>query len=310
MSTIFFSPDGDFSVSASPRHSWDPDTKEVGIGMGCGDTVCPHAVGLDMGGGAAECGLISEGDTFVEVDEHDTPKLVGVGLILDIKKKKDGTLVHIVDGLSHDGAAAQSGRIAANDQLLAVNGKDSSTLDGKQVSALIVGPEGSSIKLEFLSESSKNRALVPSTVSSQALSFERYEVVLIRGGSACKKKLEDDELAYQKLIEQYDRQSPELFEVKHFRGGSEGKLRVQAELEAHRKNVERVEEENVQAEAGYMEKLLLTELPLHGALCQRQNSLQAQCDIKDPRIAQEATTSELLRKNIALLQENLEKVVH
>jgi len=273
--------------SAAPR---PPTTKEVGIGMGIGHPVCPHAVGLDMGGGAAECGLISEG----EVDGHDKSKLVGVGLILDITKKKDGTLVHIVDGLSPDGAAAESGRIAVNDRLVAVNGKDSSTLDGKQLSALIVGPEGSSIKLEFLSESSKNRALVPSTASSQALSFERYEVVLIRGGSACKKKLEDDELAYQKLIEQYDRQSPELFEVKPFRGGSEGDLRVQAELEAHRKLVARVEEENVQAEAAYMEKLLLTELPLHAALCQRQNSLQAQCDIKYSRIVQEAKTSEML----------------
>ena len=290
--------------------------------MRIGDAVCPHAVGLDImlpsdrtglakGGAAAECGLIAESDTYVRPrPPRPAPKLVGVGLILDITKKKDGTLVHIVDGLSPDGAAAESGRIAVNDRLLAVNGKDSSTLDGKQLSTLIVGPEGSSVKLEFLSECIKNRELVPSTASSQALSFERYEVVLIRGGCACKKKLEDDELADQKLMEQYDRLSPELFEVKLFRGGSEGKLRVQAELEAHRKHVERVEEENVPAEAAYMEKLLLTELPLHAALCQRQNSLQAQCDIEDARIAQEATTSELLRKNIALLQENLEKVVH
>ena len=48
--------------------------------------------------------------------------MVGVGLLLDSKKKKNGQRVHLVGGVAADGAAAESGRIAVNDQLLAVNG--------------------------------------------------------------------------------------------------------------------------------------------------------------------------------------------
>jgi hypothetical protein len=129
---------------------------------------------------------------------------------------------------------------------------------------------------------------------------ERFQVDLIRGGSEYKKRLEDGETAYNKMMEQYEKQyppaEPELVEVKLFRGGSEGKKRVQAELEAHRKLVERVEEENTQSEAAYKEML------------QRHNRWQALCDLKDSKIAQEADTSALLRKDIARLQDELEKV--
>jgi hypothetical protein len=304
-----------------------PTPKDVDVGIILAES-CPHAViELAKGGAAAECGLISVDDKLVEVDMHDvtnvsletcskyilgpegskihlkllrptpspperpaktieTPKMVGVGLMLDIKKKENGTLVHNISGVAKGGAAAESASIAVNDQLVAVNGKECSKLDGKQLNALIVGPEGSSITMEIL-RFSKN---------------ERFEVVLIRGGSAYKKKCEDNEMAYQKVIEQYDKQyshEPDVYyEVELFRGGSEGKLRVQAELEAHRKLVERVEEENTQSEAAYKEML------------QRHNRWQALCDLKDSKIAQEAATSALLRKDIARLQEELEKVVH
>jgi len=314
-----------------------PTPKEVGIGMKIGEQ-CPHEVtGFVKGGAAAECGLIFEGDKLLQVDRYDVtnvsmeecskyilgpegseiklkfsrptqerkpprpvrmvvpPKLVGVGLILDIKKRKNGTLVHNVGGVAPEGAAGESGRIAANDQLVAVDGKDCSKLDGKQLNALIVGPEGSSITLEFLRDSPEAAAN-----KSDDSKNEKFEVLLIRGGSAYKKKLDDEEVAYQKLIEQYDKEKsaePELYEVKLFRGGSEGRLRVQAELETHRKLVERVEQESMQAETAYMEELL-----------QRHKSLQALCELKDSKIAQEADTSALLRKDIARLQDELEKV--
>jgi hypothetical protein len=54
----------------------------------------------------------------------------------------------------------------------------------------------------------------------------------------------------------------------------------------------------MQSEAAYEEML------------QRHNRWQALCDLKDSKIAQEAATSALLRKDIARLQEELEKVVH
>jgi hypothetical protein len=132
----------------------------------------------------------------------DPPTLVAVGLLLHHgKKMENGTRVHFVSGLT-PGAAAQSGRIAVNDQLLAVNGKDCSKLDGKQVHDLVVGLEGSSITMEFLRE--RPEAAAPRHESyhhlhqnSYGSKYERFKVVLIRGGvegSAYKKKLEDGEM--------------------------------------------------------------------------------------------------------------------
>ena len=51
------------------------------------------------------------------------PKMVGAGLMLDIKKMENGTLVHNFSGVASGGAAAESARIAVNDQLVVVNGK-------------------------------------------------------------------------------------------------------------------------------------------------------------------------------------------
>ena len=141
----------------------------------------------------------------------DPPNMVAVGLLLHHgKKKENGTRVHFVSGLT-PGAAAQSGRIAVNDQLLAVNGKDCSKLDGKQVHDLVVGLEGSSITMEFLRE--RPEAAAPRHESYHHLhqnsddnKNERFEVVLIRGGVGCfayTKKLEDGEMVYKKLIEEY-----------------------------------------------------------------------------------------------------------
>ena len=44
----------------------------------------------------------------------DAPSMSGVGLLLEIQKKQDGTLVHHVGGVAADGAAAGSGCIAVN----------------------------------------------------------------------------------------------------------------------------------------------------------------------------------------------------
>jgi len=184
------------------------------------------------------------------VKKIDPPKMVGVGLMLEIKKTKNGALVHFVGGVA-PGAAAESGQIAVGDLLVVVNGKDCSKLDGKQVQAIVLGLEGSPITMEFVRGNPE--------VATPRSDNERFQVDLIRGGSEYKKRLEDGETAYNKMIEQYEKQyppaEPELVEVKLFRGGSEGKKRVQAELEAHRKLVQSVEEENMQAQAAYKRKL-------------------------------------------------------
>ena len=142
------------NVAPSP-----PTPKEAGIGMKIGEQ-CHEVTGFVKGGAAAECGLISQGDKLFQVDGNDVtnvsteecskliigpedseiklqfsrpprlkregkknaPKMVGVGLLLDSKKMKNGQRVHLVGGVAADGAAAESGRIAVNDQLLAVNG--------------------------------------------------------------------------------------------------------------------------------------------------------------------------------------------
>jgi hypothetical protein len=180
----------------------------------------------------------------------DPPKMVGVGLMLEIKKSKNGALLHFVGGVA-PGAAAESGHITVGDLLVVVNGKDCSKLDGKQVQAIVLGLEGSPITMEFVRGNPE--------VATPRSDNERFQVDLIRGGSEYKKRLEDGETAYNKMIEQYEKQyppaEPELVEVKLFRGGSEGKKRVQAELEAHRKLVQSVEEENMQAQAAYKRKL-------------------------------------------------------
>jgi hypothetical protein len=136
------------------------------------------------------------------VQTIDPPNMVAVGLILHHgKKMENGTRVHFVSGLT-PGAAARSGRIAVNDQLLAVNGKDCSKLDGKQVHDLVVGLEGSSITMEFLRErpeaaEQRHESYHHLHQNSYDSKNERFEVVLIRGGvggSAYKKKLEDGEM--------------------------------------------------------------------------------------------------------------------
>jgi C-terminal processing protease CtpA/Prc len=103
--------------------------------------------------------------------------MAGVGMLLEIKKKKDGTLGHFVGGVVADGAAAGSGRIAASDELLAVNGNDCSKLDAKQLHDLVIGPEGSCITLEFIKQRHEEEAQ-----RSDGSKNNRFQVVLVRGG--------------------------------------------------------------------------------------------------------------------------------
>jgi thiamine biosynthesis protein ThiS len=115
-------------------------------------------------------------------------------------KVEDGDeleIVHFVGGVA-PGAAAESGQIAVGDLLVVVNGKDCSKLDGKQVQAIVLGLEGSPITMEFVRGNPE--------VATPRSDNERFQVDLIRGGSEYKKRLEDGETAYNKMIEQYEKQ--------------------------------------------------------------------------------------------------------
>jgi hypothetical protein len=57
---------------------------------------------------------VAEKERAVHTSDAPSMSGAGVGLLLEIKKKQDGTLVHHVGGVAADGAAAGSGCIAVN----------------------------------------------------------------------------------------------------------------------------------------------------------------------------------------------------
>ena len=151
-------------------------------------------------------------------------KTAGVGMLLDIQKSsvssssssprgKGPTAVkHIVAGMSPEGAAAECGQIKVGDQLAAIDGKECGNLDGKQVAALVSGPEGSTIVLDLLradpakgsekdtiqvtlirggSKSARQPEPEHPTPDPEPLEAEVYDVTIIRGGPAAKRKLEE-----------------------------------------------------------------------------------------------------------------------
>ena len=167
---------------------------------------------------AEPCTIANDPLHFCAAIKVDPPKELGVGIRLEIRKEK-ASIVHFVGGMAPEGAAAESGQIALMDQLVAVDGKDCSNLDGKQVAALVVGLEGSSVTLDFVRDAPPGH---------HGDGVDKFQVVLIRGGLKSARKFEVRE-------EEKDAEPANIcYDVTLIRGGVKGRERVLKEEDEHR----------------------------------------------------------------------------
>jgi len=207
-------------------------------------------------------------------------KTAGVGMLLDIQKSsvssssssprgKGPTAVkHIVAGMSPEGAAAECGQIKVGDQLAAIDGKECGNLDGKQVAALVSGPEGSTIVLDLLradpakgsekdtiqvtlirggSKSARQPEPEHPTPDPEPLEAEVYDVTIIRGGPAAKRRLEEEMMAHSDLCER--------FEKENMQAAASYAKTLEEEDATYKKICEDIEKENQQAERAYFKSL-------------------------------------------------------